>query len=951
MWINSISVCSILLKMLVFMANLLVCLSARHSFAKRNLLVCLSLVCSSAKRNLLICLSLVCLSACFFSCSNGKKTYVIGVSQCSEDIWRDKLNNELRDAMYVHDNVQVRIASADDVDEKQAEQINGFVDGGVDILVVAPNQLNSVTGPIAKARDKGIPVICFDRKAGAGDYTAFIGADNEKIGRTIGEYVAAKLGGHGTVAEIRGLEGSSPSIERHKGFVDAISKHPGIRLVASEGGNWLQESGRKAADAMFAKGVRPDYVFAHNDRMALGAWKSAERLGIEHKIKFVGIDALPGKDGGIRLVRDGVLEASYIYPTRGDLVIQLALNILEGKPYERDNYMKAALVTKDNAETMLMQAEEITHMSGQLEELHDRIDFFFTQYSHQKIYFTLSVVILVLVVIVFASFYRMALVRRRIEREAADAKLAFFTDISHDLRTPLTLIADPVERILGDDNITPQQKKMLGTVRRNAAMLLKLVGEILDLRKIQDGKMTLNLTEFNLGDSVRLWVEDFKPLAATHDVTVNLDAGGDITVKADYNKVERICYNLISNALKYNREGGSVTVTVAASGGKAVLTVADTGIGMSKESLRKIFDKFYRVDNSSGGTGVGLAVVKAFAELHGGRVSVDSVEGKGSEFTVELPLEAVGVHATAVSACVCPAEKAGGVAPGAAGGTAGNGGKADDGPADVVADDADRMPEELGLTADVDSASRQLVLVVDDNIEVRQYVASLLEADYDVSQAVDGKEGLDIALKSVPDLIVCDVLMPVMNGLEMCRKVKSATATSHVPVILLTSQAFEDQRAEGYDCGADAYITKPFSSKVLVSRVRNLLENRKRLKYIYGAPADEGQKDATDADGRFIADFRRIVEQRLADSDLSVETVSAALNLSRVQMYRKVKQLTGSSPVELIRVTRLKRAEQLLRTTGMTVSEISYEVGFSSPSYFSKCFKDHFGMAPGDVRE
>ncbi len=880
--------------------------------------------------------------ACLASCSQGGKKYVIGVSQCSEDIWRDKLNNEMRDAAYVYDNVEVRIASADDMDEKQAEQINRFVDEGVDALIVAPNQVNSVTEPILKAYGKGIPVIFFDRTAGADRYTAFIGADNEKIGRTMGEYIATQLKGSGTVVEIMGLKGSSPAIERHKGFVEALSRHPGIRLVAAVNGTWLQESGRQAADSLLAAGVRPDYVFAQNDRMAFGAWQAAKRLGLEKTIKFVGVDALPGEGGGISLVRDGVLEASHIYPTRGDLVIQLALNVIEGKPYERNNYMKAALVTRDNAETLLLQAEETAHLSTQLEELHDRIDFFFTQYSHQKIYFLMSVVIFVLVVVTLAALYRTALVRRRMEREAADAKLAFFTDLSHDLRTPLTLIADPVERMLASGGTTPEQRRMLGIVKRNAAMLLKLVGEILDLRKIQDGKMKLRLTEFDLGASVRRWTGDFESLAATLDVRINLDVADGLTVTADYDKVERICYNLVSNALKYNRRGGSVTVRVARGGAGAVISVADTGIGMSKDSMGKIFDKFYRVGSSGGGTGVGLAVVKAFAELHGGRVTVESAEGEGSEFTVELPSAACGAAAAAVGPAVCGA--AGAVAAQAGSGSAdGSAVRAEGVPA--VPDTVEGVPEPAGQ-----GQSRPLVLVVDDNIEVRQYVAALLQDGYDVAQAADGKEGLDFALKNVPDLIVCDVLMPVMDGLEMCRRVKQATATSHVPVILLTSQAFEEQRAEGYDCGADAYITKPFSSKVLEARVRNLLENRKRLKYVYGSSEEESAGECRDADGRFMADFRRIVDEHLADSDLTVETVSSAIGLSRVQMYRKVKQLTGQSPVELIRMTRLKRAEHLLKTTGMTVSEISYEVGFSSPSYFSKCFRDQFGRAPGDVR-
>ena len=897
------------------------------------------------------CLFLIFFLSLILSCSNGKKTYIIGVSQCSEDSWRKKLNGELRDATYLHDNVKLRVVSADDDDKKQTGQINAFMDEGVDLLIVSPNQMNTVTPAIDRAYDCGIPVVLFDRKTDSGKYTAFVGADNEKIGRTIGEYIATRLGGKGTVVEIRGLEGSSPAIERHNGFVAAISKHPGIQLLASESGNWLQQSGDSVAARMFANGIVPDYVFGQNDRMAHGAWQAARRLGLEKRMLFVGIDALPGKGGGIELVRDGVLDASYIYPTRGDIVMQQALNILEGRPYGRDYYMKAALVTKDNAETMLMQAEEMSHISGRLEKLHGRVDFFFTQYSHQKVYFLLCIIILLLVILAFAAFYRMVMVRRRMEREAAEAKMAFFTDMSHDLRTPLTLIADPVERILDDENLTGRQKHMLGIVRRNAALLLKLVGEILDLRKIQGGKMDLTVTEFNLADAVRLWVDDFKPLAASYEVTIVQKADGDLTVKADYYKVERICYNLISNSLKYNRKGGTVTVEAVRRGGSVEITVADTGVGIPKDVVSRVFDKFYRVRGGGSGTGVGLAVVKAFAELHGGRVSVKSVEGEGSEFKVVLPLMAKkpNTHPN-------PPE-----------------GRESEMPSREWLNDVEHksvyteqgMSSPLpsgglrwvsgadGVVSEPDGAAvaRPLILVVDDNVDVREYVAHLLGGEYDVRQAADGKEGLGMALKTVPDLIVCDVMMPVMDGLEMCRRVKAETATSHVPVILLTSNAQENQRAEGYDCGADAYITKPFSSKVLLSRVRNLLENRKRLKYVYASGADDETKDAADPDSRFMADFGQVVRERMSDSSLSVETISSALGLSRVQMYRKVKQLTGQSPVEIIRVTRLKKAERLLKTTKMTVSEISYDVGFSSPSYFSKCFKDYFGVQPGEVRE
>ena len=893
---------------------------------KTNLLVCLSARNLSALK---ICLSFVCLLFLLTACSDDRKTYLIGVSQCSEDVWRDKLNGEIRDATYIHDNIRVEFASADDSDKKQTEQINAFVERGVDLLIVSPNQMNTVTPAIDRAYGRGIPVILFDRKSGSDKYTAFIAADNEKIGYTMGEYIAGRLGGKGTVAEITGLEGSSPAIERHKGFVRALGKYPGIRLLASRSGTWVQQSGDDVAERMFASGLRPDYIFAHNDRMALGAWHAARRFGLGRQVRFVGVDAMPGPDGGIRLVRDGVLEASYIYPTRGDVVVRLALDILQGKPYKRDNYMKAAIVTGDNAETMLLQAEEIQHVSRQLEELHGRVDTFLARYSHQKVYFILCILILLLVVAVLAVLYRMVVAKRRMEQEAAEAKLSFFTDMSHDLRTPLTLIADPVERILDDDNLTGRQRSMLAIVRRNAALLLRLVSEILDLRKLQSGKMELTVSRFSLTDKIRLWTDDFIPVAESKGVTLAVEPEGDIEICADYYKVERICHNLISNAIKYNRKGGSVTVKAAVQGAEAVISVADTGVGMPEDSVTHVFDKFFRVKDFGGGTGVGLAVVKAFAVLHGGSVTVSSIEGKGSEFVVRLPLEQPG-HA--VAGIPEEPEPRHAMPP--------------------VPETADGGKSELDvITSPDEQEARPVVLVVDDNDEVRRYVASVLGGGYDVRQASDGREGLDMALKTVPDLIVCDVLMPVMDGLEMCRRVKNSTATSHIPVVLLTSNAYENQRAEGYDCGADGYITKPFSSKVLLSRVRNLLENRKRLKFIYGSSDSREESAPTDSDGRFMADFRRAVQEHLSDSSLNVETVSAALGLSRVQLYRKVKSLTGSSPVEIIRITRLKRAERLLKTTDMTVSEISYEVGFSSPSYFSKCFKDYFGTVPGDMRD
>ena len=570
----------------------------------------------------------------FAACNKSEQRYVIGVSQCSEDIWRDKLNDELVMGTYQHDNVSLRFASANDDDRLQTEQINKFIEDGVDLLIVSPNQIHTITSAIDKAYNRGIPVILFDRKTDSGKYTAFIGADNFEAGKTMGEYIARQLGGRGNVAEIAGLTGSSPAIERHKGFMQAIARYPGIRLIAQHHAGWLKERSQIEMDSILNEHHHIDYVFGQNDRMAIGARQTAEKRGFKD-IKFVGIDALPVPGGGLENVRDGRLEASYIYPTRGDLVLQLAINILEHKPYERDNYLKGALVTRDNAHVLLLQSEEMNKQRSRLYSLHNRVDTYLAQYNHQKVYLLLFSIITLLLVGLIVYIYRTIIMRRRLEEEATNAKLQFFTNISHELRTPLTLIADPVEHIIDDDNLTRQQRNMLLIVRRNVNVLTRLVSEILDFRKIQNGKMTLTLSDFDLAVYMRQWLDVFAATAGKKKISLELHAASPLSIRADIYKVERICYNLLSNAMKYTPEGGRITFSAVTEGDFVHIGVTDTGIGMTRDEAAHVFERFYQVRHPhKGGTGIGLAIVKSFAELHKGTVAVESEPGRGSTFTV-----------------------------------------------------------------------------------------------------------------------------------------------------------------------------------------------------------------------------------------------------------------------------------------------------------------------------
>ena len=861
----------------------------------------------------------------FSACSdNNVRKYVIGVSQCSEDIWRDKLNNELVMSTYQHDNVTLKFASANDNDRLQKQQIEQFIKEGVNLLIVSPNQIHTISSVIDKAYDAGIPVILFDRKTDSKKYTAFIGADNYEAGYEIGNFIAQQLDGKGNIAEICGLQASSPAIERNRGFMDALKDYSGIKVIARKHGDWVKESGVMAMDSVLSQTKEPiQYVFAQNDRMALGALQSIKK----HKVKgirIVGIDALPVPGGGMENVRDGNLEASYIYPTRGDSVMQLALNILEKKPYKRDNYLKGALVTKANANVLLMQNEEMNKQTARLNALHGKVDTYLVQYNHQKMYIVLFSIILFLLIGIMVYIYRTILMKRRIEEDANKAKLQFFTNISHELRTPLTLIADPVDYIIHDDNLNSQQRSMLQIVQRNVLVLTQLVSEILDFRKVQNGKMELRLSDFNLSESMKQWIMLFSASAQKKHIAISMNAPDTVMLRADQDKIERICYNLLSNALKYTSEGGEITLTAKEEDGRVMISVADNGCGISSDELPYIFDRFYQAKNAGRGTGIGLAIVKAFTELHHGEVSATSVEGKGSTFTIHIPVrqkgEVTNQPTEKIEQLVEPSS------------------------AQEVPNQA-RHIDELIQPYQTDKPE---VLIIDDNIDIRTYLRSVLSEKYNVSEAADGKAGLELARKIVPDIVLSDIMMPVMDGLAFCQQLKTDKAISHIPVILLTARSLDEQRAEGYEHGADAYLSKPFSLRLLFSRIDNLIQSRKKLSKLF-SNSDENdafEKLSNETDKTFAVQLRKIIQDNLSDNEFNVERIGDEIGLSRVQLYRKVKALTGYSPVEMLRKARLTRARHLLQTTERTVSEVAYAVGFSTPSYFSKCYKDEFGENP-----
>ena len=911
-------------------------------------------------------------------CAQQPRKYVIGVSQCSEDTWRDKLNDELKMGEYLNDSLIVKLASSNDDNVLQNKQVNQFIDEGVDLLIVSPNQLSAISKAVERAYDKGIPVILYDRKTNSDKYTAFIGCDNYTIGKSMGTFIAQQLQGKGRIVEIRGLEGSSPALERHRGFMDAIKPYPGLQVVASEGGNWKEEGGIQAMKRILKQTQDFDYVFAHNDCLAWGAYVAARQMRVKRNYKYTGVDGMATEGGGLELVRDGIFEASYLYPTKGDEVIALAMKILKHQPYERDNYLSTSIITQANAALTLMEARDAERQTHNLKTLHKQVNQYLSDYNSQKVMLIGLCLFLFVCLAAAALIFRGYLIKvklnetlaktngelkrlnvelgekneelKRLNEEVLElthSRLVFFTNISHELRTPLTLIADPVEMLLEDSGIKGKSRELLKMVQRNALALQQLVSNILDFRKIQNGKMELKLYRFDIVKTLTMWVGDFQLTAERKQIRLHLDVDdlkGSHEMIADQEKISRIVFNLLSNALKYTPAGGEIFVSLKDEGANLRLDVKDTGKGISQDEADKIFERFFQAKGAASGTGIGLALVKSFVELHHGEARVESEPGKGSDFIVVIPREQEGdsqvIHNDVD------------IVDNSVNASASTGKNVVDESVLQYIDDGDRSHGKVQQLVS-ENTNRPTVLVIDDNTDIRQYERTLLQDEYIVLEAADGKEGLAVALKEVPDLVICDVMMPVMDGLEFTKQLKTNTATSHIPVIMLTAKNLEEHRAEGYEHGADSYITKPFHSKVLLARIENLLRQRQLLKNLYHG-AQEAEKEISeshleDRDKQFLKQLQAIIQKNLSDSEFGVEDMGQQIGLSRVQLYRKVKAMTGSSVVDLLRKARLAKARRLLETRSMSVSEVAYEVGFSAPSYFTKCFKEEYGMLPGDV--
>lgn len=718
--------------------------------------------------------------------------------------------------------------------------------------------------------------------------------------------------------------------------------------------NWNKEDAEAAVDSLLEIYSDVDLIYAHNDRMAIGASEVARRHG-RRDIRIIGIDAAPNI--GIKAVADSVIDATFLYPTEGHRLIQTALAILKNEPYKKETILPvSSAVDLTNADILLLQNEALKEETGKMKLLKAQVDDYWAQHSSQTSLFYASIAIIVLLFGVGFLLLRAYWQRSRHQKElmarnrlleeeknkqtqlneqlriATQSKLVFFTNVSHDLRTPLTLIAEPVAQLAEAGNLTPQQSTLIRIANKNIKILQRLINQILDFRKYENGKLGLTLIETDFSRIVGDWMESFYSVARKRDIKLTLVGPAQetpVVMAIDVEKIERVFFNLLSNAFKYTPDNGSITVSYESDGDNLTFRVADTGEGISARDLGNIFDRFYQVDRiNPKGSGIGLSLAKAFVELHGGSISVESTLNVGTEFTVKLPVR----H---VSETVAEADRT------------------------IAREDAGAELDNIESDFTFDD-NKPLVLIIDDNRDIQKLVGELLASDYNIIAAPNGREGVRLAARYVPDLIICDVMMPVMDGLECCRRIKEEVSTSHIPVLMLTACSLDEQRVEGYESGADGYLPKPFNSSVLKSRCASLIANRKRIKDLWQSgpfpvTSDHRPKaieslGTTDVDSDFYRRFLDILMKEIGNQDLNVDMIASKMGLERSQFYRKIKSLTNYAPVELIRRLRLQRGRELLLTTDRTVAEIAYEIGFSTPAYFTKCYRDAYGETPSQAR-
>jgi signal transduction histidine kinase/AraC-like DNA-binding protein/ABC-type xylose transport system substrate-binding protein len=916
------------------------------------------------KRYQYFLLFLVSLLIFFFSACTGKKKkeqFTIAFSQCVEsDLWRKTMLEEMKRELSFHPNITFLYKEADGNSEKQINQVKQLLNENIDLLIISPNEADPLTPIVEETYKKGIPVIVVDRKISTPHYSAYVGGDNYEVGKMAGQYAAQLLNGRGNIIEVTGLPKSSPAIERHKGFVDALKDYPSVKVVQQVNGEWLKEKAQSKLAAI--PGQYPDInlFFTHNDRMALGTYEVFKAKGMAAKPKIIGVDGLPGKGAGLDLVSGKIITATMLYPTGGEEAIRTALKILHKEKFDKQNLLQTTVIDSANVRIMQLQASKVASQQQQIERQQTLMAEQVRIYNNQRTLLYIMILSLALAITLGGLAFYSLRENRKINKQlmlqnleisdqkaqleimsaraqaANEAKVNFFTNISHEFRTPLTLILGPLEELLANTRNSVSTNQGLSLIQKNVMRLLRLVNQLMDFRKIEADKMKLQASENDLIAFVSEIIQSYKSIAHKRGIDLRLITNErQLNVWMDVTMIDKVIFNLLSNAFKFTKDNGFIHVYVAKEGNEAVIKVEDNGVGMSPNALGHAFEVFYQGDYENyKGSGLGLALSKELIQLHKGTISINSEKWKGTTFEIRLPLgnehlaKEEMVEGEVDPAVLYEQEK-------------------------IYTSDLQTIPAANQEAEEARNEKGQSILVIEDNADLRGFLARKFNSEYEILEADNGQSALQQAFDTIPDLIICDVVIPGKDGMALTNILKNDFRTSHIPIILLTAKTSVEQQIEGMKNRADAYITKPFNVQFLEQTIKSLLTNRARLKEHFTGDLSSNLKTQTvgKLDRKFINEFTSLVESNIANEDFSVDDICKAMAISRVQLYRKVKALLNINVNDYILNTRLQKAKYLLQHEEATVSEIAYKVGFSSPAYFSTVFKSKFGVTPKAFKE
>ncbi|MCW3804774.1 hybrid sensor histidine kinase/response regulator transcription factor [Plebeiibacterium marinum] len=896
--------------------------------------------------------------------SFASKKYTIGFSQCGQrDNWRLKMEAEMERELLYHPDLSIIIKQALDDSKTQLEQIDELLNQDIDLLIVSPNEINPVQKAIEKVYKKGIPVILIDRRIDSDYYTAYIGGDNYEIGRFAAEYIGGKLDYKGNVLEIQGAMTMSAAVERSNGFNDALANYSKLKNVYKIHSFWNENILADSLPSGFNQHPDIKAIFAFNDDLASDAVDVLKKHTNYSDLVVVGVDGLATPKGGISMVENGTITATIIYPTGGKEAIQIASKILHNKPFNKNNLLPTVVIDKTNVKTTRLQYNHIETLQQDIDRSKNMLEKLEEQYQSQKTLLLIAVSLLLIVILltalVFRAFRHKNIANLNLERqkeaiskqnielkrvseqldEATKAKLKFFTNISHEFRTPLTLLLGPVFDMENDADLNEKNKWRLNLIHKNAKRLLKLINQLMDFRKIEMEKMGLLASEYDLVEFLQSIKNDFISLASNKNINLSFNTNVEnIPVWFDKGHMDKVFFNLLSNALKFTDQEGTIKIHLSqvtyTFGDKekecAKIIVEDNGRGISKEHLNRIFDRFYQIEQSENrleGTGIGLSLTKGLIEIHKGAIEVWSEKGKGTRFSIFLQLG--NEHFEPDEINQSQTEKG-------------------------LMDDLIKTETDLAINGSYsekkvvnENINKPVLLLVEDNEELRNYIKQSLIQNYIIVEAGNGKDALDLIDENELDLIITDVMMPEMDGLEFTQIIKSKIETCHIPVIMLTAKSSEEQVIEGIEQGADDYITKPFSANYLYAKIHQLIENKNNIrKYFKELGANMPRKGLSKLDNRFIKNIDSLILENLNNEQFGVEFLGEKIGMSRVQLYRKIKQMTELSPNDYIKSIRLKKAIKLMTEENLTISEASFKTGFSTPSYFSKCFKDIYKQTP-----